>query len=73
MKYPKLESGEAPRIDLATESLRLACCDCGSVHTFQFHHIKGDVWDIAIFPQKRSTAQLRRHNYGYLQQDGRLR
>ena len=53
MKYPKLEPGEARRVNLATEDLRLACCDCGSVHLYQFHHIEEDVWDIAIFPQKR--------------------
>ena len=73
MKYPKGKAGEAIRLDLATEDLRLACCDCGSVHTFQFHHIKGATWDFAIYPEKRRTGQLRRHNYGYLQQEGRLR
>ena len=69
MKYPKQESGEATRLNLSEDNWALACCDCGMVHIIQFHHIEGDVWDIACFSQPRRTAQLRRHNYGNLQTD----
>ncbi len=71
-RYKKLKFGEAFRVDLAKGSLMEACCDCGSVHLWQFHHIKDDVWDFAVFPQPRRTAQLRRHNYGFLQQEGKF-
>ena len=66
MNYPKKEIGEATRLNLGKEDWMLACCDCGSVHLLQFHHIEGNTWDIVAFPQPRRTAQLRRHNYGNL-------
>lgn len=66
-KYPKLQDGECLEIDLKNEDLRYACCDCGLVHTIQFHHIKKDIWHFAFFREKRSTGQLRRRKFGYLQ------
>jgi len=66
MKYPKLESGEAQRLNLDDEDWMVACCDCGSVHLMQFHHIEGNTWDFAAFPQPRRTAQLRHNQYGAL-------
>lgn len=72
IKYRKREPGEGIRLNLDEESWKVACCDCGSVHLLQFHHIEGNTWDFAYFPDKRATGQLRRHNYGFLQQEGRL-
>ncbi len=66
-KYPKLQNGEAIQIDLGNEDFKFACCDCGLVHTFQFYKIKKNIWDFAIFRDKRATGQLRRHKFGYLQ------
>jgi hypothetical protein len=73
MRYRKRESGEAIRVNLTKEDLKMACCDCGSVHVMQAHHIEGDVWDFAFFTDNRATGQLRRHCYGLLQQEGKLR
>ncbi len=66
-KYEKLNDGDSFRLNLDDTDLRFACCDCGNVHIFQFHHIENNVWDFTIFSQRRSTAQLRRHKYGDLQ------
>ena len=52
--------------------LRLACCDCGLVHSFAFHMYRGGKLGIATRRENRATAQLRRHNFGNLQQDGKL-
>lgn len=67
MKYPKLKDGEAVRIDLDKDDIKFACCACGKVHHWQFHHIKGNIWDFAFFADRRATGQLRRHKYGSLQ------
>lgn len=72
-KYKKLEQGEGVRLNLDEDSLHLACCECGSVEILQFHHIKKNIWDFAFFRKKRATSQLRRNNYGYLQQEGKLK
>lgn len=69
MKYRKRENGEGLRINLDENELREACCSCGMVHRWQFHHIKKNIWDFAFFVDRRATAQLRRHNYGSLQQN----
>lgn len=68
-KYSKLKNGEGTRVDLDDEDLHFACCDCGLVHIIQFHHIQKNIWDIVFFRHKRATGQLRRHNFGYLQQN----
>lgn len=47
--------------------LRLACCDCGLVHSFAFHKYRSGMLGIAARREKRATAQLRRHEYGDLQ------
>lgn len=72
-KYKKLNDGEAIRLDLKEEDLHLACCSCGAVHIFQFHHIKKHIWDFAIFKKNKATAQLRRNGYGDLQESGKLK
>ena len=66
-KYPKLNDGELFRVDLDETDLRFACCDCGKVHYWQFHHVKDNIWDFAVFSDRRATGQLRRHNFGSLQ------
>jgi len=71
--YRKLGKGETVKLDLGTESLSIACCDCGAVHVVWFTHIEGDRWEIHFAVNKRAMGQLRRHCYGFLQQDGRLR
>ena len=50
------------------EILRLACCDCGLAHSFAFHKYKNGKLGIAAKRESRATAQLRRHNWGSLQQ-----
>ena len=63
-KYPKLKDGESFTLDLNKQDLSLACCDCGKVHIFQFHHIRDNIWDFTIFSNQRATGQLRRHKFG---------
>ncbi len=78
-KYPKLADNEGFRINSNKDVLRIACCDCGAVHTFVFimkgnkHEKlagvtlrKNEIVPI-IRSEPRATAQLRRHGYGYLQ------
>lgn len=66
-KYPKLNDGEGFTFDPTETYLRFACCDCGLVHEFAFD-VKGKKELLmAMQRQKRATAQLRRHNYGFLQ------
>ena len=72
MKYPKLKTGEAQQLNLDEDDWMLACCDCGSVHLIQFHHIKDNIWDFVCSTQPRRSGQLRRHYFGLLQQDGKL-
>jgi hypothetical protein len=71
--YRKLKNGEPIIIDLGKTIMSDACCDCGAVHIWQFRHIKGNTWEISWVKNKRATGQLRRHNYGVLQQEGKLK
>ena len=58
-KYPQLKDGEAIRVNVVKEDIHFSCCDCGLVHIFQFHHVKDDVWDFAIFRHyKRKKLQI---------------
>lgn len=78
-KYPKLEDNEGIRINSNKDTLKIACCSCGMVHSHIFaiqgnkHEKLIDVplrkHEIAVIfvGEPRATAQLRRHNYGYLQ------
>ncbi len=78
-KYTKLNNNEGQLINSNKECLRLACCDCGMVHTYVFI-MKGNKHEKlagvslkknevipVIRSEPRATAQLRRHKYGYLQ------
>ena len=53
------------------EILRLACCDCGLVHSFAFHMYRGGMLGIAAKRENRATGQLRRHKYGNLFKEGK--
>ena len=59
-----MEYGESTRINLDEVDWHFACCDCGLVHIMQFHHVKDNTWDFAIFRHNRATGQLRRHRFG---------
>ena len=71
-KYPKLQDCE-PIIFERGRILRLACCDCGLVHDMVVKDEKGRKHGVAFRRNKRATAQLRRLNYGRLQQDNPLK
>ena len=67
-KYNKLENGMGYLVDTTEETLKLACRDCGMVHYIGIT-IKDDQNIMIGFKKdKRATAQLRRHSYGFLQQ-----
>lgn len=40
---------------------KMACCDCGLVHDMEFRIYKGKI-QFRVRRNKRSTAQMRRHN-----------
>jgi len=65
-KYKKMNAGEGTPIS-AGITLKFACCDCALVHTIQFFKTKEGL-DMAHWRDNRATAQLRRVNYGNLQQ-----
>uniref|UniRef100_A0A6M3LLP2 Uncharacterized protein n=1 Tax=viral metagenome TaxID=1070528 RepID=A0A6M3LLP2_9ZZZZ len=64
MKYNKLDGFE---IELGTV-FKLACCDCGLVHNIAIAKENNDKIGFALERNNKATAQLRRHNFGYLQQ-----
>ena len=68
-KYPKLQDEEVCEFDMDNEYLRFACCDCGLVHTFAIFIVdkKPRTMGFACKRERRATAQLRRHKYGFLQ------
>jgi hypothetical protein len=39
---------------------KICCCDCGLVHKINFK-IKGEIIQIQVFQDTRSTGQVRRH------------
>ena len=69
MKYPKLLDNKACNINPKTETLEIACCDCGLVHYIQVIVINDEEVAVAFKKNKRATAQLRRYKYGDLQQE----
>ena len=68
-KYHKFKDYEGTTIDPKSECLYLACCDCGLVHHTEFSITEDEKVIVAFLKKVGATAQLRRHNYGYLQQD----
>ena len=69
-KYGKLEDCE-PVFLKPGIIFRSACCDCGLVHDMVVKDEDNGVHGIAFKRHGKATAQLRRHNYGFLQQDGK--
>lgn len=70
-KYPKMEDGTQFSLDMRNELWRFACCDCGLVHSMAFSVDERDRGRLimTIVREPRATAQLRRHAFGYLQQE----
>lgn len=67
-KYAKLPDDMGWLVNTEEETLKIACCDCGLVHYIGIT-IKDDKNIMIGFKRaRRATAQLRRHNYGSLQQ-----
>lgn len=58
MRYDEPKAGEwvQPR----RNGYRLACCDCGLVHTLDFRVHKRHV-QFRVFRNNRATAAIRRH------------
>lgn len=73
-RYPKLKDYEGFEIDSKDTFIRFACCDCGLVHDMNITVIGKRGFEIdsrvevAFRRFNRGTAQLRRHQYGNLQQ-----
>ena len=67
-RYNKLEDDMGYLVDTTEETLKLACCDCGLVHYVGITIKDGRNIMIGFKRDRRATAQLRRHRYGYLQQ-----
>ena len=66
-KYEKFNDCEGPILEDG-EIFRFACCDCGLVHSMAVAREEDGRIGLAFKRENRHTAQLRRHNYGYLQQ-----
>jgi len=68
--YPKLTPEKnAILVNTQEEKLSLACCDCGSVHYVEIIKQEDGKIMVTFKSNHRSTAQLRRHKYGYLQEE----
>ena len=72
--YPKLKDYEGFEFDSKDQIIRFACCDCGLIHDMKIAVIGKRGFElvrrveIAFKRFNRGTAQLRRHQYGTLQQ-----
>lgn len=78
-RYIKREDYEVMYINSNDDILRLACCDCGMVHTIgvlmrgnkheRLAKAKLKKYEVGMVfvSEPRCTAQLRRYNYGHLQ------
>lgn len=63
--YPRISDGSEKVIKPGTEYFKVACCDCGMVHSYFFDIKDGDI-HLIIFRESASTAQLRRNEFGSL-------
>ena len=57
MSYEKPKAGEW--VQPVRRGYKLACCDCGLVHTMDFRIYKGRA-QFRVFRNDRSTGQIRR-------------
>lgn len=66
MKYPKMTSGDTMELERrgrkgrAWQVLRLACCDCGLIHSMAFAIEDNGKLGIAVRRENRRTAAHRR-------------
>lgn len=58
MKYKQVTHGEW--VSPVHDGYRMACCDCGLVHTMNFRTRKGSV-QFQVFLNARATAAKRRY------------
>ena len=58
MKYDKPEAGEW--VQPIRKGYKMACCDCGLVHVFDFRVHRGRV-QFRVFRNNRATGAIRRH------------
>jgi hypothetical protein len=58
MKYDKPEAGEW--VQPIRKGYKMACCDCGLVHTLDFRVHRGRV-QFRLFRNNRATGAIRRH------------
>lgn len=58
MRYKQAYDGDW--IEPIKEGYKMACCDCGLVHTVNFRIVKG-VIQIQAFRDNRATSQRRRN------------
>lgn len=63
MKYPK-----QPNIKPTIGLVKLACCDCGLVHTMGFTVDGEGILRLDYERDNRATAQLRRSKFPYLKE-----
>ena len=66
--YKKYHDGDFQIIDTKGEILKLACCDCGLVHFIGITIVDDSLVKVQFVQDKQASVQLRRHNYGFLQQ-----
>jgi len=72
-RYPRVSDGEWFIVNTKGNYLRWACCDCGLVHNVDFsvvydeNHKTTDDIGMKVHRNNRSTGQLRRREYGDLQ------
>ena len=66
-KYIKLKDYEGFELGEG-EIFRFACCDCGLVHDMTVADEDNKKHGLALRRNNRATAQLRSHQFGYLQQ-----
>lgn len=68
--YKKLNNGGVYKLRRGRDILKLACCDCGMVHFIDLQLTnKERFFKLRFWRDNRATAQLRRHNYGNLQNE----
>ena len=60
LKYIQRFNGKPFKVPIKNHTERIACCDCGLVHDFNFE-VKGTFIIVHAKVNKRSTAQRRRN------------
>lgn len=68
-RYPRMKSGDKVFIRRGKEYFKVACCDCGLIHLMDVQLNRKKQFVLRFWRDSRSTAQIRRYNFGNLQQD----